>query len=47
MTGVQTCALPIYHIYESIFKALGKALDEATGIDVRHSRAIPSTKGIL
>ena len=36
-----------HHIYESIFKALGKALDEATGIDARHSRAIPSTKGIL
>jgi len=36
-----------HHIYESIFKALGKALDEATGIDARHSKAIPSTKGIL
>jgi len=35
-----------HHIYESIFKALGKALDEATGIDARQ-RAIPSTKGIL
>ena len=35
-----------HHIYESIFKALGKALDEATGIDARHM-AVPSTKGIL
>jgi len=35
-----------HHIYESIFKALGKALDEATAIDARQ-KAIPSTKGIL
>ncbi|MFH1905739.1 MAG: imidazoleglycerol-phosphate dehydratase HisB [bacterium] len=35
-----------HHIYESIFKALGKALDEATAIDARQ-RTIPSTKGIL
>jgi len=35
-----------HHIYESIFKALGKALDEAVAIDARQ-KAIPSTKGIL
>lgn len=35
-----------HHMYESIFKALGKALDEAVAIDVRQ-KAIPSTKGIL
>ena len=35
-----------HHIYESVFKALGKALDEAVSMDARQ-RAIPSTKGIL
>ncbi|MDD5454872.1 MAG: imidazoleglycerol-phosphate dehydratase HisB [Candidatus Ratteibacteria bacterium] len=35
-----------HHIVESIFKALGKALDEATIIDKR-IKGIPSTKGIL
>lgn len=36
----------IHHICEAIFKASGKALDEATSIDNRIS-GIPSTKGIL
>jgi len=35
-----------HHIAESIFKALGKALDEATIIDKR-IKGIPSTKGTL
>ncbi len=35
-----------HHIVESIFKALGKALDEATIIDKR-IKGIPSTKGTL
>ena len=35
-----------HHISESIFKALGKALDEATKIDPR-IKGIPSTKGTL
>ncbi len=35
-----------HHILESIFKALGKALDEATMIDKR-IKGIPSTKGTL
>jgi imidazoleglycerol-phosphate dehydratase len=35
-----------HHIVESIFKALGKALDEATKIDER-IKGIPSTKGTL
>ena len=35
-----------HHILESIFKALGKALDEATMIDKR-IKGIPSTKGRL
>ena len=35
-----------HHILESMFKALGKALDEATMIDQR-IKGIPSTKGTL
>lgn len=35
-----------HHIIEAIFKALGRALDQATTCDHR-SNAIPSTKGIL
>lgn len=35
-----------HHIIEAIFKALGRALDEATSIDPR-IKGIPSTKGML
>lgn len=35
-----------HHIIEAIFKALGRALDEATTIDPR-IKGIPSTKGML
>jgi imidazoleglycerol-phosphate dehydratase len=35
-----------HHILESMFKALGKALDDATTIDKR-VKGIPSTKGTL
>ncbi|WP_175990309.1 imidazoleglycerol-phosphate dehydratase HisB [Bacillus sp. Marseille-Q1617] len=35
-----------HHIIEAIFKALGRALDEATTIDPR-VKGIPSTKGML
>ncbi|KMY43124.1 imidazoleglycerol-phosphate dehydratase [Bacillus sp. FJAT-27916] len=35
-----------HHIVEAIFKALGRALDEATMIDPR-VKGIPSTKGML
>lgn len=35
-----------HHIIEAIFKALGRALDEATSIDPR-VKGIPSTKGML
>ena len=35
-----------HHIVEAIFKALGRALDEATTIDPR-VKGIPSTKGML
>ena len=36
-----------HHIAESIFKAFGRALDEAVGPEERLEGAIPSTKGIL
>jgi len=35
-----------HHIAEAVFKALGRALDEATGVDPRRAR-IPSSKGRL
>jgi imidazoleglycerol-phosphate dehydratase len=35
-----------HHIIEAIFKALGRALDEATTLDPR-VKGIPSTKGML
>lgn len=35
-----------HHIIEAIFKALGRALDEATTIDPRVT-GVPSTKGVL
>ncbi|WP_017756387.1 imidazoleglycerol-phosphate dehydratase HisB [Calidifontibacillus oryziterrae] len=35
-----------HHIIEAIFKALGRALDEATSIDPR-IKGVPSTKGML
>ena len=36
----------IHHIFEAVFKAFGRALDEATTIDNRVS-GVPSTKGRL
>jgi len=36
-----------HHQAEALFKALGRALDEATKIDPRRARTIPSTKGNL
>lgn len=35
-----------HHMIEAVFKALGRALDEATSIDPR-VQGIPSTKGVL
>lgn len=35
-----------HHILEGIFKAFGRALDEATALDARRSD-VPSTKGVL
>lgn len=35
-----------HHMIEAIFKALGRALDEATTIDPR-VKGVPSTKGVL
>ncbi|MBO5666645.1 MAG: imidazoleglycerol-phosphate dehydratase HisB [Firmicutes bacterium] len=36
-----------HHIIEAMFKALGRALDQATAIDPRYADEIPSTKGVL
>jgi imidazoleglycerol-phosphate dehydratase len=36
-----------HHIAESIFKAFGRALDQAVEIDNRLKGAVPSTKGLL
>ena len=36
-----------HHQAEALFKALGRALDEATRLDPRRAGAIPSTKGTL
>jgi imidazoleglycerol-phosphate dehydratase len=36
-----------HHQAEALFKALGRALDEATKIDPRRASAVPSTKGSL
>ncbi|MCG4787736.1 imidazoleglycerol-phosphate dehydratase, partial [Roseburia faecis] len=35
-----------HHMIEAVFKALGRALDEATLIDPR-VKGVPSTKGVL
>ena len=36
-----------HHRAESLFKALGRALDKATGVDPRIAGELPSTKGLL
>jgi imidazoleglycerol-phosphate dehydratase len=36
-----------HHKTEALFKALGRALDEATNLDPRRAGKIPSTKGTL
>lgn len=36
----------LHHLLEALFKALGKALDQASQIDPRR-RGVPSTKGII
>lgn len=35
-----------HHMIEAVFKALGRALDEATSVDPR-VKGVPSTKGVL
>lgn len=37
----------LHHIIEALFKAFGRVLDEASGLDERISGQIPSTKGTL
>jgi imidazoleglycerol-phosphate dehydratase len=36
-----------HHVAEAIFKALARAMDEATRIDERTAGTLPSTKGLL
>lgn len=36
-----------HHLLEAAFKAFGKALDQATGLDPRRAGDLPSTKGTL
>jgi imidazoleglycerol-phosphate dehydratase len=36
-----------HHKAETLFKALGRALDTATQLDPRRGEAVPSTKGVL
>jgi imidazoleglycerol-phosphate dehydratase len=36
-----------HHVSEAIFKAFGRALDQATGIETRLKGSLPSTKGVL
>ena len=37
----------LHHMVEAAYKALGRALDRATGLDSRLSGVVPSTKGSL
>jgi imidazoleglycerol-phosphate dehydratase len=37
----------LHHMVEAVYKALGRALDRATGLDPRLSGVVPSTKGSL
>ncbi|MBW1915657.1 MAG: imidazoleglycerol-phosphate dehydratase HisB [Deltaproteobacteria bacterium] len=36
-----------HHVAESIFKAFGRALDQAVSIETRLKNSVPSTKGML
>ena len=36
-----------HHIAESIFKAFGRALDQAVGCELRLGKSLPSTKGMM
>jgi len=44
--AIKSGAGDLHHLLEALFKALGKALDQATGIDPRR-KGVPSTKGII
>jgi len=37
----------LHHMVEAVYKALGRALDQATDLDPRLSGVVPSTKGSL
>ena len=44
--SVEAASADTHHLLEAIFKALGRALDEATACDSR-AKNIPSTKGVI
>ncbi len=43
---IKTSCGDLHHLLEALFKALAKALDQATQLDLRR-RGLPSTKGII
>ena len=43
----QVCGRNSHHIVEGAFKALGRALREAAGVDEAFRDEVPSTKGVL
>ncbi|MFH0839593.1 MAG: imidazoleglycerol-phosphate dehydratase [Candidatus Omnitrophota bacterium] len=43
---IETSGSDLHHVLEAVFKAFGKAMDEATRIDSRR-KEIPSTKGVI
>lgn len=43
---IKSAQKDLHHLLEALFKAMGKALDEATQIDPRR-KGVPSTKGII
>jgi len=44
---LDACGVNAHHMLEALFKAFGKALDEAARPDPRIAGEVPSTKGVL
>jgi imidazoleglycerol-phosphate dehydratase len=47
VTNPKDSTADMHTILETVFKSLGLALDQATQIDSRRGKAVPSTKGII